>query len=164
MVRRAAVIAGFIVLAQTGSAAAQGSLRGRVTAAGTGSPIAGAQVSMANLEQGGITGPNGTYEIQDIPAGIHEVVVIRIGYQTERRQTTVVDGQPTTLNVALSEATLQVEDLVVVGSRAQPRTVTQSPVPVDVIRTREVVQQGDIDFANLLRNVVPSFNVSPASH
>ena len=160
MVRRAAVIAGFIVLAQTGSAAAQGSLRGRVTAAGTGSPIAGAQVSMANLEQGGITGPNGTYEIQDIPAGIHEVVVIRIGYQTERRQTTVVDGQPTTLNVALSEATLQVEDLVVVGSRAQPRTVTQSPVPVDVIRTREVVQQGDIDFANLLRNVVPSFNVN----
>ena len=160
MVRRAAVVAGFFVFIQTGSAAAQGSLRGRVTAAGSGSAIAGAQVNMANLALGGITGPNGTYEIGDVPAGIHELVVIRIGYQTERRQVTVVDGQPTTLNVSLSEVTLEVEGLVVVGSRAQPRTVTESPVPVDVIPRREVVQQGDIDFANLLRNVVPSLNVN----
>ena len=49
---------------------------------------------------------------------------------------------------------------VTVGSRAQPRTVTESPVPVDVIPTREIVQQGDTDLANLLRNVVPSFNVN----
>ena len=29
-----------------------------------------------------------------------------------------------------------------------------------MIPTREIVQQGDTDFANLLRNVVPSFNVN----
>ena len=160
MVRRAAVIAGFLILTQTASAAAQGSLRGRVTAAGTGSAISGAQVSLSGLRLGGITASNGSYGFGNIPAGIHEVVVIRIGYRTERRQVTVVDGQPTTLNVALVEATLAVEGLVVVGSRAQPRTVTQSPVPVDVIGRREIMRQGDTDFANLVRNVVPSFNVN----
>ena len=160
MVKRAAFIATLLALIQAGSAAAQGSLRGRVTAAGTGSALAGAQVSLSDLALGGITGPDGTYEVGDIPQGIHEVAIVLIGYQTERRQVTVADGQPTTLNVVLSETTLELEGLVAVGSRAQPRTVTQSPVPVDVIPTREIVQQGDTDFANLLRNVVPSFNVN----
>ena len=160
MVKRAAVIAIFLVLTQAGSAAAQGSLRGTVTAAGTGSALAGAQVSLSELALGGITGPDGTYEVGDILPGIHEVVVVLIGYQTERRQVTVADGQPTTLNVALSETTLELEGLVAVGSRARPRIVTESPVPVDVIPRRDIVQQGDTDFANLVRNVVPSFNVN----
>ena len=160
MVRKAAFIGTFFVLTLAGSASAQGSLRGRVTATGTGSAIAGAQVSLADLALGAITGPDGTYEVGGIPAGIHEVLVVLIGYQTERRQVTVVDGQPTTLNVAISETTLELEGLVAVGSRARPRIVTESPVPVDVISTREIVQQGDTDFANLVRNVVPSFNVN----
>ena len=160
MVRRATLIVTLFVLTQAGSAAAQGSLRGRVTAAGTGGAVAGAQVSLADLALGAITGPDGSYEVGGIPAGTHEVVVVLIGYQTERRQVTVVDGQPTTLNVAISETTLELEGLVAVGSRARPRIVTESPVPVDVIPTREIVQQGDTDFANLVRNVVPSFNVN----
>ena len=42
----------------------------------------------------------------------------------------------------------------------QPRSVTASPVPVDVIRTEEFASQGTPDLANQLRTVVPSFNVS----
>ena len=34
------------------------------------------------------------------------------------------------------------EETVVVGSRAQPRTVTASPVPVDVLSTTELTSQG----------------------
>ena len=160
MVKRATLIVTLLVLTQAGAAAAQGSLRGRVTAAGTGGAVAGAQVSLADLALGAITGTDGSYEVGGVPAGTHEVVVVLIGYQTARRQVTVVDGQPTTLNVAISETTLELEGLVAVGSRARPRIVTESPVPVDVIPTREIVEQGDTDFANLVRNVVPSFNVN----
>ena len=159
MVKRAAAIAALFVLAQADSAIAQGSLRGTVTAAGTGNAIAGAQVSLAGV--GAFTGPGGTYEVTGIPQGIHEVVVMLIGYETERRQVTIVDGQPTTLNVALTQTTLELGGLVAVGSRrVQPRTVTRSPVPVDVISPREIMRQGDIDFVNAIRNVVPSFNVN----
>ncbi len=157
---RATVFAALFVLTLAGSATAQGSLRGRITATGTGSAVAGAQVSLADLALGAITAPDGTYEVGGVPAGTHEVVIVLIGYQTERRQVTVVDGQPTTLNVAISETTLELEGLVAVGSRARPRIVTESPVPVDVIPRRDIVQQGDTDFANLVRNVVPSFNVN----
>ena len=160
MVRRAAAIAAFVALMQAGPAAAQGTLRGTVTAAGTGNALTGAQVSLTDLSMGGITGPDGTYEVGGIPAGTHELMFVLIGYQTARRQVTIADGQPTTLNVVLGETVLELEGLVAVGSRARPRTVTESPVPVDVIPTQEIVQQGDTDFANLLRNVVPSFNVN----
>ena len=161
MVRKAAAIAGFFTLVHAGSAAAQGSLRGTVTAAGTGIAIEGAQVSLAGLGIGGLTGPRGTYDVGGIPEGIHEVVVMLIGYETERRQVTIVDGQPTTLNVALTQTTLELGGLVAVGSRrARRRTVTESPVPVDVIQAREIMRQGDVDFVNVIRNVVPSFNVN----
>ena len=115
MVKRAAAIAALFVLAQADSAIAQGSLRGTVTAAGTGNAIAGAQVSLAGV--GAFTGPGGTYEVTGVPQGIHEVVVMLIGYETERRQVTIVDGQPTTLNVALTRTTLELGGLVAVGSR-----------------------------------------------
>ncbi len=160
MLRTAAGIAAFFALAHARPAAAQGTLRGTVTLAGAGSAIAGAQVSLAGLNIGAITGPDGTYQVEPVAAGIHEVVVVLIGYETERRQVTIADGQPTTLNVVLTETVLELEGVVAVGSRARPRTVTESPVPVDVIPVPEIMQQGDTDFANLLRNVVPSFNVN----
>ena len=157
---RAAAIAAFLALAQASPAVAQGTLQGTITLAGAGTAVAGAQVSLAGLSIGGITGSDGTYQVGPIPVGIHEVVVVLIGYETERRQVTIADGQPTTLNVALTETVLELEGLVAVGSRARPRTVTESPVPVDVIPTAEILRQGETDFANLLRNVVPSFNVN----
>ncbi|MDE2876555.1 MAG: carboxypeptidase regulatory-like domain-containing protein, partial [Gemmatimonadota bacterium] len=159
MVRRAAAMAGFLALVHAGSAAAQGSLRGTVTAAGTGGAITGAQVRLAGT--GAFTGPGGAYEVGGVPEGIHEVVVTLIGYEAERRQVIIVDGQPTTLNVVLTRTTLALGNLVAVGSRrAQARTVTESPVPVDVMPPAEILRQGDTDLADLIRNVVPSFNVN----
>ncbi|MDA8016700.1 MAG: TonB-dependent receptor [Thermoanaerobaculia bacterium] len=52
------------------------------------------------------------------------------------------------------------EEIVVTGSRARPRSVTQSMVPIDVISTEDLVGQGDTDLSNQLRNVVPSYNVN----
>ncbi len=160
MLRRVAIAAVIGALAQTGSLAAQGTLRGTVTAAGTGAALGGAQVSLPDLSLGANAGPGGGYQITDIPAGTHEVMVVLLGYGTERRQVTITDGQTAELDFSLSEAAIELEGLVAVGSRARPRTVTESPVPVDVIPTTEIVRQGDTDFANLLRNVVPSFNVN----
>lgn len=52
------------------------------------------------------------------------------------------------------------EEIVVVGSRAQPRSVTESMVPVDVITAEDFQKQGDTDVSNLLRTLAPSFNVN----
>ena len=52
------------------------------------------------------------------------------------------------------------EETVVVGSRARPRTVTASPVPVDVLSTTELTSQGSVNLQDQLRTVVPSFAVN----
>ena len=52
------------------------------------------------------------------------------------------------------------EELVVIGSRAKPRSVVESAVPVDVVSSAEIVKQGEADLQNLVRTIVPSFNVN----
>ena len=154
------LIGALITFALPGLAAAQGTLRGTVTAAATGAALEGAQVSVPSLNMGANTMAGGAYEITGIPAGTHEVEIRLIGYQLTRREVTITDGGATRLDVALATMAIELGGLVAVGSRAQPRTVTESPVPVDVIPTREIVNQGDTDLLNLVRNVVPSLNVN----
>ncbi|MEM1203664.1 MAG: TonB-dependent receptor [Acidobacteriota bacterium] len=52
------------------------------------------------------------------------------------------------------------EEIVVTGSRARPRSVVESMVPIDVIGSDDFVNQGDTDLSNQLRNLVPSYNVN----
>ena len=49
---------------------------------------------------------------------------------------------------------------IVVGTRAAPRSVTQSPVPIDAISLQDVVSQGATTLDYQLRTLVPSFNVA----
>jgi iron complex outermembrane receptor protein len=52
------------------------------------------------------------------------------------------------------------EVIVVVGSRASPRSVADSPVPIDVVGGKELMANGSSDMTTLLRTVTPSFNVN----
>ena len=52
------------------------------------------------------------------------------------------------------------EEVVVVGSRAQPRSVVDSTVPIDAIPATDL-HQGNSNLANQLRVIVPSFHVNP---
>ncbi len=53
-----------------------------------------------------------------------------------------------------------IEEIVTIGSRVQGRSVTESAVPIDLITGDEFQNQGDTDLSNLLRNIVPSYNVN----
>ena len=67
-------------------------------------------------------------------------------------------GAAVTLEVEL--AVELEEQVVVVGSRARPRSVTESPVPIDAIPFRDVASQGGASLDYRLRTLVPSFNVA----
>ncbi|GHA05106.1 ligand-gated channel [Arenicella chitinivorans] len=53
-----------------------------------------------------------------------------------------------------------IEEIVTIGTRGKPRSATDSVAAVDVISASDFVSQGGVDTSNLLRNVVPSFNVN----
>ena len=54
----------------------------------------------------------------------------------------------------------EVEELVIIGTRAQPRSVMDSSVPIDVIDRESLVDQGSSDMNFMLRTLVPSFHVN----
>jgi len=58
-----------------------------------------------------------------------------------------------------AESTATLEEVVVVGSRGAPRSVGDSPVPVDVISADELGRAGSNDLMMQLQSAVPSLNV-----
>ncbi|WP_019674248.1 TonB-dependent receptor plug domain-containing protein [Arsukibacterium perlucidum] len=52
-----------------------------------------------------------------------------------------------------------VEKIAVVGSRSAPRSIGDSPVPVDIIGADELMKNGSTDMLNLITTTVPSLNV-----
>ena len=53
-----------------------------------------------------------------------------------------------------------IEEIVTTGTRAKARSVEDSPAPVDVLAGEYFANQGDTDLQNLVRNIVPSYNVN----
>jgi len=53
-----------------------------------------------------------------------------------------------------------IEEVVVTGSRVPGRTATDSAVPIDVVGGEEFENMGSSDMGDMLRNLLPSYNVS----
>lgn len=67
---------------------------------------------------------------------------------------------PSLYTVAAEEETADDSTkMVIVGSRAAPRSVADSAVPVDVISSEDLAKNGSTDMLDMLAGSVPSFNV-----
>ena len=53
-----------------------------------------------------------------------------------------------------------VEAITILGSRRAPRSATDSAVPVDVLRGKDLTAQGNTDIIDTLTSVVPSLNAN----
>ena len=99
---------------------------------------------------------SGLASLCELGPGPHSILVFAPGFEPQELTVQESSGQIT--------VTLQIEtvtqELVVIGTRAEARTVTESLVPVDVLGADEFLQQGGPDLLSQLRNVVPSFNVN----
>ena len=63
-------------------------------------------------------------------------------------------------DAASEQEVITLEGIVVVGTRAKPSSVLESAVPIDVLPSDDFVKQGSTDLPDLLRNLVPSYNVN----
>ena len=64
------------------------------------------------------------------------------------------DGTP------VAQATGEVEEVIVVGSRRRDRSAADSPVPVDVVQGDDFLNHGSSNLDDLIASLVPSYNVS----
>jgi iron complex outermembrane receptor protein len=55
------------------------------------------------------------------------------------------------------------EEIIVTGTRRQDRTVSDSPVPIDVVSAEEMARNGSGEVNQMLNNIVPSYNFPKTS-
>ena len=60
---------------------------------------------------------------------------------------------------AQDDSDAQLEEIVVTGSRGRPRTVSDSPVPIDVFSSEDLRAVSYTDTNDILKTLVPSFNL-----
>ena len=153
-----------LLIAISGTAYAQQTvtLRGEVNDA-YGSGIPAAEVTATNNATGaettGSTDAVGSYRLTLEP-GVYTVRVEASGFEAATASDVELKAGQTVLRNFSLQLGAVTTSIVVVGSRAEPRSVTESTVPVDVIRTEDFTSQGSRDLATQLRAVVPSFNVN----
>ena len=135
---------------------AQG-IQGRVTDANSKSGIPGATIVVVSTNVGATTDANGDYSLK-VGAGAYKVAVSFVGYQTQTITVNVNAADNETVNVALSESTASLSEVVVTGTRSGGRVKTESPVPVDIIGIQQLTTQAPQNNLNQILNVVaPSF-------
>ena len=134
---------------------AQRTVQGSVTSMSNGEPLVGAVVQIVGTKQPVLTNEKGAFSIA-VPAGNAILRITYVGYQTV--QFTV--GTQSVVNVRM-ELGSELDNVVVVGSRNQSRTKTESPVPVDVIPIAQVINDiGQVDLNQILTFIAPSFQSS----
>ena len=72
----------------------------------------------------------------------------------------LVTALPTSNSRAQDNAEEAVEEITVTGSRSPGRSATELAAPVDIIDAEQLASQAPNNMSELLRTVVPSFNVS----
>ena len=114
----------FSLLAIAGEAAAQANatITGRVTAQGTGEPLAESRVILLGTSLFAATGPDGRYTLRNVPAGSHEVRVIRVGYREQKKPITMSAGQTTELDFALAQVVVQLQQVVTTATGETRKT------------------------------------------
>lgn len=152
-----------LLLAFAFPAAAQssGTITGRVVDE-AGSPLPGANVVVVGRTVGAATNLDGEYRFS-VPAGTHVLQASFTGYAPVRATVRVPAGGTVSQDFALTENFVGGGEVVVLGGRAGARTVTDSPVPVDVISAAEIQASGFTDTQQVLQLVVPSYNAPQAS-
>ena len=150
------LVAALLALATTAHAQT-GVLTGRVTDAANGAPLAGVQIRIVGTVQGGLTRDDGTYRIQVTP-GRHTLRAIRIGYATVTDSVTIDAGETATRDFVLAEMLLNLDQVVVTGSRATDRTVLEAPVAIDVISSADIRSTGLTETSQIIQMLAPSLN------
>jgi iron complex outermembrane recepter protein len=145
------------ILTLMGSAIwAQSSLKGTVKDE-KGEGLPGVSVVISGTTKGTLTDDAGNYELA-LPKGNYLITYSFIGYSAQTKNITVNDSgasQDITLNASSTELG---EVVISTGSRSTQRTITDSPLPIDVLGANTLKMTGQTSFDKTLQYRVPSFN------
>ena len=98
--------------------AQQGSITGRITAAGSGEPLQESRVVLVGTSLFATAAQDGRYAIRNVPAGSFTVRVLRVGYEEQKKPVQVTAGEAITLDFAMSPVVVCVERIAMTLQQA----------------------------------------------
>jgi TonB-linked SusC/RagA family outer membrane protein len=134
-------------------AAAQGTITGSITAVG-GAPIQEARVLLVGTSLYAISGADGKYTIQRVPAGTAELRVLRVGYSEQKKSIALTNGQTVTADVVMTPTVVRLQEVVTTATGQQRRVELGNAV--DQVNVAADVQVAPIrNVADVLNARVP---------
>lgn len=121
-----------LVLLPATVAAQTGTVRGRVTEVGSGTPLTDVQVRVEGTTLGGLTRENGEYTIVNVPAGARTISARRLGFAASEAQVTVPAGGEVVQDFSLRAAAITLDEILVSGV-ATPATRREVPNTVETV-------------------------------
>ena len=141
-----------LILVFPAFAFAQGTVTGTITEASTGNPLPGANVVVKGTTNGTTSDFDGnfTINVETFPVVL---VFSSVGYTAQ--EVNVNSAQ--TLTISMQDG-VSLDEIVLVGNRSKPRTILNSPVPIDNFGVEELKSTGQPTVDKMLTYKMPSFN------
>lgn len=141
-----------------------GSVAGQVRDSATGSPIAGATVSIDGARRITTTDARGRYRISGLAPGAYAVRARFIGYSSLVASIEVSAGQEVDVDFPLERSAQPLDQVVVTGT-VVPTEVKALPTPITVVSDSQITLQRPHTVMDLFRQAVPTgVSFSPASN
>ncbi len=137
---------------------AQQSFTVKVTDSKTGNPVTNASATVKSNNQGASSNNDGIIKISANTNDLLEIT--SVGYKPQQVR---LKGT-STISVLLEAMSLDLGDIVIIGSRGAARAKTETAVPVDVIKINQVgLPTAKTDLTSVLNMAAPSFNYNKQS-
>ncbi|MDX1675278.1 MAG: TonB-dependent receptor, partial [Longimicrobiales bacterium] len=130
---------------------------GRVTAAGTGTAIAGVTVRVLGTDRVAYTEEDGRYRITRLRPGQRTLAFETLGYRSRVIDAELASGEITTLDIQLSRAPLALEGVVVTSQKRQ-QAVQDVPITVTV-HDGDFLESAGIGQFDILSSYTPGLEV-----
>ncbi|HEY9228881.1 MAG TPA: SusC/RagA family TonB-linked outer membrane protein, partial [Gemmatimonadaceae bacterium] len=137
-----------------------GRIVGTITDRTAGAPVPNVSVTVVGTEAGARTGPDGKFTIASVPAGSQRIRAARIGYTPADQLVSITVGQTATVNFSLAQASVTLDQMVVVGYGAQRRSDLTGAVSSV---TPNVEQTPVLSLEQTLQGAAPGVMVTQAS-
>ncbi|WP_234974663.1 TonB-dependent receptor [Tenacibaculum agarivorans] len=118
--------------------------------------LPGAKVSIEGTDNVTTSDTNGNYKLE-VEAGIYIINVSFIMYNSASKSIQVDLENNIILDFTLS-AGFSIDEPISLGSRAQPRSLLETTVPVDIISPEQITKSPQLELSQVLHFLIPSFH------
>ncbi len=136
-----------------------GTIKGTITDKSNGEPMIGAVVVLSDTKYGAVTGLDGTYTINNVPAGAYELEVKYAAYESYKQHVVISDEQSLVVSTLLQSKAAELKEVAITGkykngSDEQARNIEKnSEVLMNIMSARTIELLPDITVANVLQRV-----------